>query len=247
MSVIDQASVRVIKAQSGDRSVREQLISDHMSFIRRTVRHLTHAVFVDQMDEFSIALSAFNEAIDRYQDDSQVPFEQYARILIKHRLTDWFRSQRNKIQTYSLSDQSFDDTQPLEEQLTDPKSEQVQANLEYEESILRLQAQIENLGFGLDDLVNRFPKHRDTRLLCIRLARCLISNDTLFERLIQSGRLPGKDLSLQCDIPLKTVERNRPAVILLALLLKSDLQQVQAYIDLYEGGTHHEEGCSYVN
>ena len=234
MSVIDQASISVIKAQSGDHGIREQLISEHMAFIRRTVRHLTHAVFVEQMDEFSIALSAFNEAIDRYQDESQVPFEQYARILIKHRLTDWYRSQKSKIETYSLLDQLSDDTLPLEERLEDPKSEQVQANLEFEESMLRLQAQIENLGLRLDDLVNRFPKHRDTRLLCIRLARCLVSEETFYERFIQTGRLPGKDLSQSCDIPLKTIERNRTAVILLALLLKSDLQQIQAYIELYE-------------
>jgi RNA polymerase sigma factor len=234
MSVIDQASVSVIKAQSGDHGVREQLISDHMSFIRRTVRHLTHAVFVDQMDEFSIALSAFNEAIDRYQDECRVPFEQYARILIKHRLTDWYRSQKNKIQTFSLSDQASEDTLPLEERLTDPRSDLVQTNLEFEESLLRLQAQLENMGLGLDDLVNRFPKHRDTRLLCIRLARCLVSNETLYDRLAQSGRLPGKDLSQSCDVPQKTIERNRPAIILLALLLKSDLQMIQAYIDRYE-------------
>ena len=105
MSVIDQASISVIKAQSGDHGIREQLISEHMAFIRRTVRHLTHAVFVEQMDEFSIALSAFNEAIDRYQDESQVPFEQYARILTKHLLTAWYRSNKSLILKYSLTHQ----------------------------------------------------------------------------------------------------------------------------------------------
>lgn len=236
MPANDQASV--IRAQSGDQSIREQLISDHLSFIRRTVRHLTHAFFVDQMDEFSIALSAFNEAIDRYDENSHVPFESYARILIKHRLTDWYRSQKNQVQTVSLSEQASDDAQPLEERLADPRSDQMQANLEFEESMLRLQARLDHLGFTLDQLVSRFPKHRDTRLLCIRLARCLCSDQTLFQRLVRSGRIPGKDLSEICQIPLKTIERNRSAVILLALLINSDLQQIQTYIELYEGRAH---------
>ena len=234
MSGDEQACEGIIMAQSGDRDIREQLIAEYLPFIRRTVRHLTHTVFVEQLDEYSIALAAFNEAIDRYDATGQVPFEPYARILIKHRLTDWYRRQKNASQTLSLSSQIPENSLSLGEQLADPKSEDVQANLEFQESMLCLQAQLEHLGFTLNDLVTRFPKHRDTRLLCLRLARCLSSENSLFERLLQSGQLPGKDLSRRCNVPVKTIERNRPAIILLALLLKSDLQTIQTYIKRFE-------------
>ncbi|NLO35507.1 MAG: hypothetical protein GX112_04040 [Clostridiaceae bacterium] len=223
----------ICKAQSGDGTVREQLISANLPFIRRTVRRLTRSFFVDQMDEYSIALSAFDEAIDRYRVSSQVPFEHYAHVLIKHRLTDWYRRQKNSWQTLSLEETGRDDNLPLAEKLADPNSGQVQSDLEFEESMLQLQARAAHLGLDFPALVSSFPKHRDTRLLCIRLARCLGDDEFLYSRLLQTGRMPGGELASRCQVARKTVDRNRSAVILLVLLMKSDLQIFQSYMERY--------------
>ncbi|MDD4139420.1 MAG: sigma-70 family RNA polymerase sigma factor [Eubacteriales bacterium] len=223
----------ICKAQSGDGTVREQLISENLPFIRRTVRRLTRSFFVDQMDEYSIALSAFDEAIDRYRLSSQVPFEHYARVLIKHRLTDWYRRQKNSWQTLSLEETGSEEDVPLSEKLADPGSGQVQTDLEFEESMLQLQAMAAHLGLDFPVLVRDFPKHRDTRLLCIRLARCLNEDEALCTRLFQTGRLPGGELASRCQVARKTVDRNRSAVILLVLLLRSDLQIIKSYMERY--------------
>lgn len=224
----------IILAQSGDRNIREQLIDDHLPLVRRVVRYMAHKVFVEQLDEYSIALSALNEAIDRYNSFSQVPFTSYARIVIKHRLTDWYRKQNKDEPVISLSQTIADTSMTVADQLVDNKQIDTQTKLEVEESLICLQAQIEQMGFSMDDLVDRFPLHRDTRLTCIQLARCLAEDNALYEKLLFTGRLPGKALSKACNVPVKTIERNRPAIILLTLLLRSDLQAMHLYIRQYE-------------
>jgi len=44
-----------------------------------------------QKDELSIALIAFNSAIDSYDARKQVPFLPYAKVVIQNRLKDFFR------------------------------------------------------------------------------------------------------------------------------------------------------------
>jgi hypothetical protein len=40
-------------------------------------------------------------------------------------------------------------------------------------------------------------------------------------------------LSRHCEVPLKTIERNRPSIIFLVLLLGSDLDVIKSYLMLY--------------
>ena len=225
----------IVLAQSGDRDVREQLIADHLPLVRRVVRQMAHRLVVEHLDEYSIALTALDEAINRYKGSSQVPFAHFARIVIKHRLTDWYRRQKQDEPDISLSQTIGDTTMTVGDQLADTRQESIQDRLEVEESLLYLQAQTEQLGLSLNDLVVCFPQHRDTRLLCIRLARFLVGEKELIHKLMQTGRLPCKALAEGCDVPVKTIERNRPAIILLALLLNSDLQVIHSYIRRFEG------------
>jgi RNA polymerase sigma factor len=229
----------VAAAQSGDQTVREQVISEHLSFIKRTVRRLTHTMSIEHKDEYSIALSAFNEAIDRYQEEKNASFRQYASMVIKHRLWDWYRREAQHQKNESFESVSSDTGFSYEASIGDPAAQNVQETMEFEESGLWIQNQLQQLGLEFNTLVRRFPKHRDTRLLCIRLARCVNNHEELFNRLMKTGQVPGKALSNLCQVPVKTIERNRQAVILLSLLMCSDLSSVHNYIERYEREDTH--------
>ncbi len=228
-------TVQEVRAiQGGDEALRNRFIEDHIPMIRREVRRVTRSYFVEQEEEFAIALEAFNGAIDRYRSDRGVPFEPFARLLIRNRLLDRIRRRKFDVPTRSLSEQDSEDGLTLGERLADPRSDTIQEDLEFEESMIGLEYQLHRFGATLPDLVARFPKHRDSRLLCIRLAREIAGDDVLYGKLLSDLRVPGAELSRRLDIPLKTIERNRGSLILLSLLLRSDLRLIHSYVTVFE-------------
>jgi RNA polymerase sigma factor len=222
------------RIQTGDQDLREHFIESSLPLIKRIVRQMTHSFFVEQEDEYVIALEAYNRALDTYKVDGVVPFEPYARLLIKHRILDWIRRKKSIQPTLSLSDRDSEEGLSLEEQLADPMGNQIEENLEFEDAIVLLELQLAIFGLNLAGLTNWFPKHQDSRLLCIRIARQLSTDHDLYTRLMQTKRLPGAELSRRCQTPLKTIEKNRANIIFLTLLIKSELQVINSYIAVYE-------------
>jgi len=220
--------------QSGDEALREQLIERSIPFVKRVVRQVTHIWFVEQADEFSIALDAFNQAISRYDTTGDVPFEPYARLLIRNRLFDWMRCQRSHRLETTMTDCEREDGSSPADQVADPDSVTVQQDLEFAEAMTRLEGRLQRFNLSLPRLTAAFPKHQDSRLLCIRIAKALSSDETLYVHLAKTGRLPGAELSRRCQVPVKTIEKNRSSIILLTLLLQSDLDVIKSYIRTFE-------------
>jgi len=227
---LDHQESIVQQIQAGDRDLRERFIADSIPFIKGAVRRVTHAYFIDQDDEFSLALEAFDAAISHFKSDQNVPFEPYALLLIKNRILNWIRSQQKHPPTVSLSEQETEDGLALDERLADPHSGQIQENLEFEDDMARVEAQLSLFGFTMLDLADKLPRHQDSRRLCIRIARQLSAADPLYQNMLQRRRLPCAELARLSGTPLKTVEKNRATIILLALLIRSDLQVIHTYL-----------------
>jgi RNA polymerase sigma factor len=230
----DQPEKLIERIQAGDEQLRNQFIAESVPEIKHWVRRITRSFFAEQEDEFSIALEGFNQAIDRFSSNMNVPFYSYANLIIKHRLFDWIRRQKTHQHTLPFSDCDSADGLPIEDQLSDPKSELISQNLEISESLLQLELQLEQFGFNLPGLTVSFPKHQDSQSLCIRVARQLSGDSILFTQLLEKHRLPGAELARRCRVPVKTIEKNRSSIILLTLLMRSDLQVIQSYISVFE-------------
>jgi RNA polymerase sigma factor len=226
----------VRRIQGGENHLRDRLIADCLADIRRLVRKTTRS-FADEQDEaFSIALVAFNQAIGQYKAEMGAPFWNYAALVVKHRLFDWMRRQKMKPETVSLSACDTEIDLPLEEHLADPKSSRIPEDLEIQESLLQLELDLSRFGLTLPKLTSGFPKHQDSQLFCIRISRALAGDPPLYRHLLEKGRLPGAELARRCEVPVKTIEKNRASIILLTLLLHSDLQVIQSYIAFFEKG-----------
>lgn len=234
-----EAESIIRRIQAGDESLREQFIASSLPFIKRAAAQITHSHFVEQEDEFEIALESFNDAINRFDPERAASFESFAHLVIRSRIYDWLRKQKYLQRAVSLSEQDFEDGLTLEEKLADPHSEDVQQDLEFAEEMVELELHLQEFGFKLAQMASHFPKHQDSRCLCIRIARQLTADSVLYNQFMKSHHLPGRELSVRCQVPIKTIEKNRASIIFLTLLMKSSFESVQGYLTAFERGCPH--------
>lgn len=224
---------KVRQVQAGDEDLRNQIISDCLPYIKGVLRRMLQISDIEQCDEFSIALTAFNDALDRYVPETNVPFLRFAGLVINRRIIDWIRQQKHNRQVLTFSQCEAEHGESFTDNLGSVPCNHVWENMEIEEELVRLRLRLQDFNLSLSHLSKVFPKHRDTRLTCLRVARQLIASPKLLQRFERDLRLPAADLSRSCEIPLKTIERNRPGIIFLALLLSSDLEVIKAYLNIY--------------
>ena len=98
---------------------RNKFIEAHLSFIIKTITKLTNKyVSLENDEEFSIALIAFNEAIDKY-NSSRGPFLPFAQLVILSRLKNYFQSENKFVTTESI-DKLKDDGIDVESIIENP-------------------------------------------------------------------------------------------------------------------------------
>lgn len=171
--------------------------------------------------------------MSHYDCENNVPFLRFAGLVINRRIIDWIRSQRRNRQVLTFSQCEADHGEGFSELLGSVPEEKIWENLEIEEELVRLRLRLQDFNLTLRLLTRNFPKHRDTRSNCLAAARILLKTPRMRHRFESECRFPAADLARSCGIPLKTIERNRSAIIFLALLLSSDLETIKSYLCSY--------------
>lgn len=93
----------LLLAKKGNVLIREELIQNHKPFIAKVSSELCKRYLTWGHDEeLSIALVAFNEAIDGYKPDQGASFYSFSKTVITRRLIDFFRKE-SKHQVLSLT------------------------------------------------------------------------------------------------------------------------------------------------
>lgn len=202
--------------RNGDGQAREDIIDAHRSFVTRVALKVCgRSLEWDRDDELIIGMTAFNEAIDRFDENRGVPFQAFARLIIKSRITDFLRRQQrhHTRSAGSLDDSSTQRITAFEvSQAWDRHLEQ-EAAREREEEIAEYQKVINELGISFDDLVKSSPKHRDSRSNLLKIARQLAEDRDLFSQLMSTGRLPVMAMCQRFGVNSKTIERGRKYII----------------------------------
>ena len=236
----DALAGRVRIAREGDSPERERLIEEYRPFVGGIVRRMMGSRIlvqngdrVEQFDEFSIGLAAFNEAIDHYVPDTGTPFLSYAGLVINRRLVDWFRHETRDRSAYRFSDLEEEGETPLAERLSAPEADLL-SEMEAEEEILALQQRLSALGLSLFRIQRGFPKHQDSRRMCVRLARLLQQDSGWMAGLEQTRRIPCAELARRSGTPVKTIEKNRSNIVLIALMMDSGLDVIKGYLKNFE-------------
>lgn len=220
-----QIQEHLLQAKNGDLQARNQLLEEHQLFIYKTARNICRRQLNwGQDEELSIALLAFNEAIDSFNFNYQIPFLAYARLVIKSRLIDFFRREARERANFLTYHYSFEDPLLLgEEKRAWEKFADEIATQEREEELRQYEEELKSFGLSFEDLARTSPKHRDSRSLLLQAAKTLAENEEMFQHLQNYKRIPLQALSKVAKISRKTLEKHRAYIIGVTLIFhKSD-------------------------
>ncbi|NLL04373.1 MAG: RNA polymerase sigma-I factor [Clostridiaceae bacterium] len=221
--------------KDGDEVLRNEFISSYIPFILKvTSKTVGKYIDVKNSDEYSIALSAFNESINSYNFDKNYNFFLFSEQVIKRRLIDYSRkSSKQKEYPFSYFEEDYDFN---EEPYLNSSYFQME-EIESRESIMDFCNKLREYDITLMDLTKSIPKHKDSRKLCIKIARELAEDDKLYQKLIKNKSIPRNELKKRIQVHNKTIGNNRKYIIAICLIIRGDLQLSQKYLQYTnEGG-----------
>lgn len=195
----------------------EQLIEEYIPFIIRTISHLTgRYVSVENDDEYSIALLAFKEAIEKY-DESKGSFMGFARLVIESRIINYEKSKAVKEHRQTIS------LDHLYEQGLDfsASNTYVDENLQDEISIYCKELQL--FGLDLEMLADASPKHRDTRQCAINAAELASEDEQIVKTVYDKKKLPIRKVSKIAKLSEKVIKRSKTFILGTMLIFVKDL------------------------
>ncbi|MFC4103288.1 RNA polymerase sigma factor SigI [Paenibacillus xanthanilyticus] len=225
----------VMRIRAGDAS-RDDFIAAYEPYIAKvTSRFCKRYVNPEYDDEFSIALSAFDEAINQFSPEAGRSFLGFADTVIRRRLIDYVRKEQRHASSVPTS--AFDALDEDEQTINPVERNEAMARYEAqrESDARRLEIADYNTCLGRYDisfaeLPDLSPKHADSRRLLASIAFMLADTPSLMNALGASGKMPIKELCLMAGVSRKTIERNRKYIIALALLRDGDFPHLQGYL-----------------
>lgn len=224
--------------KNGNLTLKNKFISDYKPFILKSVFNTTGKnIEAENSEEFSIGLMAFNEAIDSFDETKNRNFFGFSEQVIKRRLIDHMRKNRQDSKklipfTYLESE----DSKSFEEKYLQSDKPDQYANIELKEELLAFKKKLGEYGITMRDLVSCAPRHRDSRILCIRIARVLAGDSVLYSKLEKTKTLPIKELLQVVSVYRGTLDKNRRFIIAICLIIKSGLEVMKGYIEQTEEG-----------
>lgn len=226
----------VTLARQGDSSAREELITFHRSFIHQVAsRWSGKPLDWKNDDELSIALLAFNEALDRYEARRGAGFLTYASTVMRNRLIDYFRKESRITYVPDLPEQEDFDVGPAELREAWTRYEEEQEEIHTAEEIDHFIAELVKYGVTLADLVASSPKHRDTKATLLKSVRILLDRPDLMATMKRTRQLPLKELQLASGVSRKVLENGRRYIVAVAVVMDNpDLQRIRNHIQLPE-------------
>ncbi|AEV70445.1 RNA polymerase sigma-I factor [Acetivibrio clariflavus] len=226
------STLRLIK--EGDNLLREEFLAKYTPFILKIASNFTGKyIDVNNSDEYSIVLSAFNEAIDCYDLTKNYNFLLFSEHVIKKRLIDHMRKDKgNKEIPFSYFE---DETEFLEKYVSSVHDKSFE-DIEQIDEIIEYKETLREFGISLEDLILNVPKHKDSRELCLKIASILANDEELFRQLYKYKNIPRNDLKRRAGVHGRTIGRHRKYIIAVCLILKSNLEISKSYLSIAEKG-----------
>lgn len=223
VSVINE----IYEIKNGDDMLRNTFIEKYMPFIISTASKVTRTyIDVNNSEELSIALEAFNEAINRYEDKKGTFFK-FAELVIRNRIIDYQRKVFQSPQIVSTDEDYHQVEDPLD----------FVQNISFKGEILEFKDKLNEFGIPFSKLIEDTPKHRDTRSKIINLSRNIVSTPILLKTFYDNKRLPRNLISKKFDVSIKVITSNRTYIIACILILDSSWDHIKVYL-MDKGGEY---------
>ncbi len=217
MRKLDQMAVDVVK----DSNKLDEFIARHEFFILKTAAKTAKHYVSKNDDEWSIALSAFSDALKNY-DFGRGSFIAFAELIIHRSLVDYYRAQgrySSEVQVEQIEDDaviiSNDDNLKLE--------------------IEAINQILSSYGFSFMDLADCSPKAQKTKVACAKVVIYLLDKPGQVHEMRNSNLLPVKIIEKNAGVPRKILERHRKYIITAVEILHGDYPYLSEYLSYIRG------------
>lgn len=217
-----QIDNRVMAAKQNP-DLLEPMIADYEKFILASAAEVSRHHVTKSDDEWSIALIAFYDAIKSY-DVSKGRFIAYARLMIRSRLIDYFRSQgrhQNQVSYDLLEDHSLPSHTP---------------SFGLKDEIDAIGQVLAGYDITFDELARCSPKAEKTKNACAAVIRFILDSPILVGRMQQTKSLPASIIQKNTGIPRKILERHRKYIVTAVEILSGDYPYLSEYLAFIKRG-----------
>ncbi|WP_257000899.1 RNA polymerase sigma-I factor [Terribacillus saccharophilus] len=223
---------QIKKVQAGNTEMQNELIESYQPFIAKSVSEVCRR-FIDPSkdEEFSIGLSAFNEAMLAYADDKGSSFLSFAKLVIKRKTIDYIRRERIRLPAASLDELYEDDSEnPREAEAAQTAYNQETEAWYRRAEIEEYDKKLKEYKLSFQELIQVAPKHRDARESAIEAAKILHKDDELRDYVMRKKKIPIKQLVEKVTVSKKTLERNRKYILAIFIILSEDYIYLKDYM-----------------
>jgi len=189
-------------------------INDYTPFIIKTVSTLKGQYLdLENDEEYSIALMAFNEAMEKY-DYEKGAFLNFAKIVIESRVKNYWTSIK-KHQHIDLDDVPVASEENNEDLINEIK--------EFELTLLLF-------GLDFEALIEVAPKHIDTRKRAISIANKTSQNKTFVNHIYEKRRLPITLMSKAYHVSIKIIKKSKIFILSTVIIFDKKLTLIQEWL-----------------
>jgi len=235
--VCSQHNDLLARAKAGEALARNELIDSFRPFILKVAAKFCNRRLDWRNDEeLSVAMMAFNEAIDTFDPNQGAAWSSYAYLVINRRLTDYVRKE-NKYKNSSVLHEDFSESVPW---ITTVDHGRDFERIFWQDEIHYMLDKLKAYGISMKDLVSASPKHKRVRSKLAFIAHEMSSDEYFRSYIKKNLRLPVKEIALRFNVRKKFVETWRRYLLALFLILTDeDLIMVREFV-----GSLVEEGIS---
>lgn len=186
----------------------DNLVEQHMAFIIRTASNMTgRYISIENDEEFSIALLAFAEAVEKYEED-RGNFMGFAKIVMESRLKNHFAKLSNQPKTISLEELG-----DKSEELFIEEEIEVSDNSQLQQEITCYRKELLYFGITLECLADQCPKHKDTRKNAVRIAEQTSRDIPTVELTYRKKKLPIREVAKLTKVTEKVVKKSKKFIL----------------------------------
>lgn len=224
---------RVVRIKKNKDEINK-LIEEYKPFIASTVeKHIGRFVEYGFDDELGIALIAFNESIQKYEMDKG-NFLSFAKIVIKNRLTDYYRKEQRKrgkeVYLENTGPDGEESTRDVHISESIKRYEQEAISRARREEILDIKKELMSWGLTFADVAESSPKQGKTRKTYITAIKYVLETPEVLKTFKIKKYLPIAKISKGTKIHRKKLERGRNYIVAALIILSGDYQHIKEYV-----------------
>jgi RNA polymerase sigma factor len=216
----------------GNGLVADALIQDYLPYIKAEASKATKRIVTEQDDEFSIAMIGFHEAIESYSK-MRGAFLKYAAVVIRNKLTDYYRKEKRHMGQLSISAPAYgDEDVTLGDTLKDETDiyNHIENRSATQQEIIELARQLGDFGLSLNDIADNCPKQDRTLESCRKALTCAVENPELILTMKRTKKLPISALVEGSGVERKTIERHRKYLMALLLIYSNGYEVIRGHL-----------------